>query len=82
MLRNEKNNWLKETKGMSEVEYYQHAVKKINTMIEDTEGMIDSILDKSDISDEDRLILKDLSEALTVLAEIKKEGIQILKDVL
>jgi hypothetical protein len=82
MLRNEKNNWLKETKGMSEVEYYQHAVKKINTMIEDTEGMIDSILDKSDISDEDRLTLKDLSEALTVLAEIKKEGIQILKDVL
>jgi len=82
MLRNEKNNWLKETKGMSEVEYYQHAVKKINTMIEDTEGMIDSILDKSDISDEDRLILKDLSEALTVLAEIKKEGIEILKDVL
>lgn len=82
MLRNEKNNWLKETKGMSEVEYYQHAVKKINTMIEDTEGMIDSILDKSDISDEDRLILKDLSEALTVLAEIKKEGIEILKGVL
>jgi hypothetical protein len=82
MLRNEKNNWLKETKGMSEVEYYQHAVKKINTMIEDTEGMIDSILDKSDISDEDRLTLKDLSEALTVLAEIKKEGIEILKDVL
>ena len=43
MLRNEKNNWLKETKGMSEVEYYQHAVKKINTMIEDTEGMIEIV---------------------------------------
>jgi hypothetical protein len=82
MRRRIKSEWRSETKNLTEIGYLQHTINTVNDMIAETEVLVDRLLDKGELTDVDRLMLRELEEYKVGLRELKAQGIKNLKEAL